>query len=417
MKNTLNEDIKRIHEIMGLKVITEQTIPRPLIKSVLKNSDDEVYALTKLFNLTDSEIDNVLRQIDRVGVDNLSDDVLELLARQTIDNVDDLVRFLKTGKYLGSSFDEIGAKIINRLDELDEITPELRDNAVALYRKKLDELGYLDGADEIKEKLVRDFKSEFDGNFRDRVVRAASSSLDNEINGLIGQTERIMGQLDDVVEGMPENIPGREKIQTTWKRIFYSRESAYDEIRRKAGYINPQEYQRAGNIKGMSDAEIEKLLSVSGDPMKTPRDADLVKAVSAAQNANYFTAASSTFKQLPKAVQTAFWTVIITGGSAVALGSSIMKILIGLMDLGAEKLDTINVTTDLVSLNNENIISHLSSKLDMPEDMFQDWTINIKDDKLSAVVENPASDGKIYKVTLVTNEEEPEKNYIKSQEL
>lgn len=420
-KKIIQEEVIRIQEIMGLSssLLNEQAnlIPKPLIRNMLKMSDDAVDVITKFFNLTDNQIDNVVRQIDDVGVDNLSDDVLEGLSKSSKDNVDDLVRVLKSNKLLGSNFDEIASRIFQRVDDIDVVTMEQRDKVIKLYSDKLDGLSFLDGADEIKQKLVRDFKSEFDSRYSDIISRNVVEGLDNELNNLFNQTERIMGQLDNVVEGMPANTPGREKIQTAWKKIFYSRESVYDEIRRKSGYIDPKQYERAGNIKGMTDAEIEKLLGVSGDPMKTPRDADLVKAVSAAQNANYFTAASSTFMQLPKAVRIAFWTVLVTGGTAYSLGSSIMKILVGLMDIGAEKLDTVKITTDLTSLNNENIVSHLSSELNMPEDMFRDWIIDIKDDKVSAIVENPAPDGKIYKVTLVTNEDEPEKNYIKSQEL
>lgn len=421
MKTTINEDIKRIMGIMGISssLLNEQVnlIPKPLIKKILGSADDVADPLIKVFNLSDNQIDNILRQIDEVGIDNLSDDLLELLSKSSIDNVDDLVKFMKVGKFLGSNFDDIALRIYRKVDTFDEISMERRNEVIKFYSDKLDELPFLDGADDIKEKLVRDFKSEFDSKYSDIISRNVVEGLSDELDGLFNQTERIMGQLDNVVEGMPANTPGRKKIQTAWKKIFYNRESVYDEIRRRSGYIDTKQYERAGNIKGMTDAEIEKLLSVSGDPMKTPRDADLVKAVSAAQNANYFTAANSSFMSLPKAVRTAFWTVLVTGGSALALGSSIIKILIGLMDIGSEKLDTVKISTDLVSLNNENIISHLSSELNMPEDMFQDWVIDIKNDKFSAIVENPAPDGKIYKVTLVTNEDEPEKNYIKSQEL
>jgi hypothetical protein len=420
-KDLLKEELNRIQKMMGINeaLLMENPIPMPksLIKNILKSSDDVAEPLLRIFNLTDNQIDNIISQIDRVGVDNLSDDVLEALAKNSIDNVDELVRLLKAGKYLGANFDEIAIKIFDRVDSMAQISPEVRKKVVDIYKKKLDEIPFLENSDEIKQKLVRDFQTEFDTKFSDRILRATASSLDNELDNLFNQTERIMGQLDNVVGGIPANTPGREKIQTAWKRIFKSRESVYDEIRRRAGYINPKEFERAGNIKGMKDAEIERLLTVSGDPMITPRDAELVKAISAAQNANYFTATKSLFKQLPKAVQVAFWTVLISGGSALSLGSSIIKILVGLMDVGSQKLDTIKVTSDLISLNNENIISHLSSELNIPKDIIKGWEIEINNNKLSAIVENPASDGKIYKVTLVTNENEPEKNYIKSQEI
>tara|TARA_R110001632_G_scaffold226438_1_gene360122 strand:+ start:1276 stop:2550 length:1275 start_codon:yes stop_codon:yes gene_type:complete len=420
-KKIINEDITRIHEIMGIsgKLLTEQPIqliPKPLIKKALKMSDDVLEPLTKLFNLTDNQIDDVIRRIDIDGIDNLSDDVLEILSKSTIDNVDDLVRFMRAGKFFGSNFDTIGSRILSNADKYDEITPAIRKRYVDYFSKKLDELPFLNGADDIKTKLVRDFKSEFDNVYTNKLVRATSSALDSELDDLFAQSDEIMGELNDVVKGIPSNTPGREKIQTLWKKIFYSKESAYDEIRRKAGYIDAKKYERAGNIKGMTNTEIEKLLGVSGDGMRIPRDEELVKAISAAQNANYFTSASSAFMHLPKAIRIAFWTVVVSGGSALALGSSIIKILVGLMNIGSEKLDTITVSTDLISLNKDNIINHLSTKLGVPIETIGTWGIIISQDKKTATVEDPAFDGKIYEIKLNEVEDEPERNTITSKE-
>jgi hypothetical protein len=50
-------------------------------------------------------------------------------------------------------------------------------------------LPFLENAKEVKEKLVRDFQSEFDTKFSDKILRATASSLDNELDNLFNQTE------------------------------------------------------------------------------------------------------------------------------------------------------------------------------------------------------------------------------------
>lgn len=413
MKKNLINEINRISELMGGKpLLFEQAIPK-ILKPLLNLGDDVIKSFMKNF---DSEVDDAVRVIknaDATTARNVVDDAVEVLVR----NIDfpKLVNIMLDQKMLGTAWDSQIDRIITFL----KANPEKEAEILAKLDDIIDGLPMLSDAPpelvtQITSQTKRKIKNELP---KSSAGASAADNLADELDDLIGQTDQIMDDLDDVVKGMPANTPGREKIQTAWKKIFYNKESVYDEIRRRSSYINPKEYDRAGNIRNMTDDEIEKLLSVSGDPMRKPKDDELIKAVSAAQNANYFTAANSMFAQLPKAIQSAFWLVILSGGSALALGSSIMKILIGLMDIGSEKLDTIKITTGLVSLDKKNIISHLSSELNMPEDMLQDWAIDIKDDKLSAIVENPASDGKIYKVTLVINEDDPEKNYIKSQEL
>lgn len=200
-KDVLKEELSRIQEIMGVNegLLMEGPVPIPksFIKKILKDSDDVGEVLTKLFNLSDNQIDNVIAQIDRVGVDNLSDDVLEALARNTIDNVDDFVRLLKAGKYLGSNFDEISIRIMDRVEGLGQITPQTRQRVIDLYKQKLDELPFLENATEVKEKLVRDFQSEFDSKFADRMVREAGESIDRTLDEILRTNP-----LDDVPEGV-----------------------------------------------------------------------------------------------------------------------------------------------------------------------------------------------------------------------
>ena len=422
MKTPLNETIMRIKEVMGLpnSLLSENPIPRPLIKGILKNmdmADDPTRILTKLFNLTDDQVDNVLRQVDDVGIDNLSDDLLELLSKQSLDNVDDVVKLLKSGKLLGLEFDNLASKIIEHVDSFDEITPKLKNGAYKLYRTTLDEIPYLKGSDNIKDKLMRDFQSEFDEKFADKMVRLVSSALDNELDNLFKESDQIYNAVNDVVEGMPANIPGREQIAAKWYQIFNSKETVYDQIRRRASYIDIKAYERAGSIKGMKDYEIEKLLGVSGDVNKVPKDAELVKAVSAAQNANYFTAVGTKFMQLPSIVRKAFWIVIFTKGTAMTFGSTLMGLLSGVITLGQQQLDKIKIPTgDVISLNKDNIINHLSTKLGVPIETIEGWVILISQDKKTATVEDPAVNGKIYQIKLNEVEDEPESNTITSTE-
>jgi len=188
-KKIIQEDIKRIQGIMGIStsLLNEQVnlIPKPLIKKLLGSADDVVDSLTKLFNLSDNQIDDVLKQIDEVGVDNLSDDLLELLSKSTIDNVDDLVKFLKVGGFLGPNFDELALKIYRKVDTMGQITMEQRNKVIKFYSDKLDELPYLDGAPDIKEKLVRDFMSEFDSKYSDIISRDVVEGLDNVLDDLL----------------------------------------------------------------------------------------------------------------------------------------------------------------------------------------------------------------------------------------
>lgn len=203
-KDVLKEELSRIQEIMGVNdgLLMEGPVPIPksFIKKILKDSDDVGDVLTKLFNLSDNQIDNVIAQIDRVGVDNLSDDVLEALARNTIDNVDDFVRLLKAGKYLGSNFDEFAIRIMDRVEGLGQITPQTRQKVIDLYKQKLDELPFLENAKEVKEKLVRDFQSEFDSKFADRMVREAGESIERTLDEILNTNP-----LDDIPEGSISN--------------------------------------------------------------------------------------------------------------------------------------------------------------------------------------------------------------------
>ena len=113
--------------------------------------------------------DNSLKK----DVTNRIDDALK-------NEVDIVVSFMKAGKFFGSNFDTIGSRILSNADKYDEITPEIRKRYVDYFSGKLDDLPFLKGADDIKAGLVRDFKSEFDNVYTNKLVRSTSSALDME---------------------------------------------------------------------------------------------------------------------------------------------------------------------------------------------------------------------------------------------
>lgn len=378
MKNTLNEDIKRIHEIMGLKVITEQSIPRPLIKSVLKNSDDEAYALRKLFNLADNEIDNILRQIDRVGVDNLSDDVLELLARQTIDNVDDIVKFMKVGKYLGSNFDEIAGTIIKRFESVNEIPYELRDGAVNLYRKKLDELPYLEGADEIKEKLVRDFQSQFDETFNDRIIRGATTSVNKELESLV---DEILGT--DILSDVPVDA-----VSQATRDMVAKNTAAYKEFIREAK-------KTKSYLRNISEEEYNKVMSDLLSSVKRI-DPDTLAEIKRIHLGN-----PSWWSKKPWWAKVSFLIGAIGGGAPLAWLALrfLWERVTNMGDIQAvDRWFDEYILGKTMKLTQKNVKEHLIDKYPIDEPTFNDsYTIYLSEDLQTARVRGPRN----FKITLV----------------
>ena len=80
------------------------------------------------------------------------------------------------------NFDTIGSRILSNADKYDEITPEIRKRYVDVFSSSLENLPFLKGLDDIKAGLVRDFKSEFDNVYTNKLVRSTSSALDMEID-------------------------------------------------------------------------------------------------------------------------------------------------------------------------------------------------------------------------------------------
>jgi DNA-binding ferritin-like protein len=223
-KELIREELLRIQEIMGIKqsFVNEAVSPvfmsKALVKQILKNSKNLPETLRKIFNATDQQVDLITSRIDDVGgVENLTDDLLEGLAKKTIDNVDDLVKLLKAGNFFGSDFNLISKGIFDKIDTLVEISPNTRIKVIDYYKKSLDDLPFLENADEIKGKLVRDFQSEFDEKFAERITKGVGSSIDDVYDAFLNT---------DIVSDIPENaIPKNsrdilERSMTDYKNFI-----------------------------------------------------------------------------------------------------------------------------------------------------------------------------------------------------
>lgn len=374
-KKLINEDINRIHEIMGLssKLLVEQPIPKPLLKKALKMSDDVLEPLTKLFNLTDNQIDDIIRRIDTDGVDNLSDDVLELLSKSTIDNVDDLVKFMKSGKFFGSNFDEIASKIFAKVDSLGEITMDQRNKIIKYYSDKLDELSFLNGADDIKEKLVRDFKSEFDSKYSDFINKNVISNLDNAVDDLLKSAS--------VVDDIPTDA-----VSKTTKEMVARNEKAFKEFIKNAR-------KKGSFLKDISDTEYNKLMS---DAISSSRriDPDILTELKRVNEIN-----PSWWSKQP------MWKKLLTVISGFSLGPSLGALLWystlarfnNWGDIAWIKRMFSNATGEIGELTQSNVKDHLISKYPIDELTFEnDYNIYISEGGKTARVRGPQN----YTITL-----------------
>jgi hypothetical protein len=377
-KKIINEDITRIHEIMGIsgKLLTEQPIqliPKPLIKNLLKMSDDVLEPLTKLFNLTDNQIDDVIRRIDIDGFDNISDDVLELLSKSTIDNVDDLVKFMKAGKFFGSNFDEIAVKIFNKVDTLSQIDMVTRKKVIGIYEDSLDKLPFLDGADEIKSKLVRDFKSEFDSKYSKIINKNITSNLDNAVDDLLKSAS--------VVDDIPTDA-----VSKTTKEMVARNEKAYKEFIKNAR-------KKGSLLKDISDTEYNKLMS---DAISSSRriDPDMLTELKRVNEIN-----PSWWSKQP------VWRKLLTFISVIGLGPSLGALLWystlarfnNWGDIAWIKQIFSNATGEIGELTQSNVRDHLINTYPIDEPSFNDeFKIYISQDGKSARVRGPRN----YTITL-----------------
>ncbi len=337
-KHILKEQLGRIQSIMGIRegLLTEAPVPltKFLVKQLLKTADetgdDITMLLSRMFNLTDNQIDNVINKINRVGVDNLSDDVLELLARSSIDNVDDFVRFLKAGKFLGSSFDELSSRIFTRFEGIDEITPQTRQAAIDIYKRTLDDLPYLDDATEIKEKLVRDFQSEFDSKFADKITRQSISSVDNLLDDLLEELDKHGSEVSDNIVNNTPGLPPelRQQAKRYWDTLWTQKESFAEMLKRRAQY--------AKNIKLGKGADQKIIPGGAEYAGKTVEDIErIVRGATKDQQiilnnimrSNWYTGMNPILKY-------SLISVILSGGVTISMTQTILKTIMGLFQLG-----------------------------------------------------------------------------------
>ena len=346
-KHILKEQLGRIQSIMGISegLLIESPVPltKFLVKQLLKTADetgdDITMLLSRMFNLTDNQIDNVINKINRVGVDNLSDDVLELLARSSIDNVDDFVRFLKAGKFLGSSFDELSSLIFKRFEGIDEITPQTRQAAIDIYKKTLDGLPYLDDATEIKQKLVRDFQSEFDSKFLDKITRQTISSADNLLDDLLEELDKHGSEVSDNIVNNTPGLPPelRQQAKVYWDTLWTKSETFAEMIKRRAQYAKNIELGKGADQKiipggaeyaGKTVEDIERIVRGA------TKDQQII--LNNIMRSNWYTAMNPILKY-------SLISVILSGGVSISMSRTILNTIMGLFqlgDAGIEKLKT-----------------------------------------------------------------------------
>jgi hypothetical protein len=400
-KDLLKEELNRIQRMMGINeaLLMEQPIPMPksLIKNILKSSDDVAEPLLRIFNLTDNQIDDVIRQIDRVGVDNLSDDVLEALARNSIDNVDELARLLKVGKYLGSNFDEIAIKIFDRVDSMDQISPEVRKKVVDIYKKKLDEIPFLENSDEIKQKLVRDFQTEFDTKFSDKLVRGIASSLDNQIDDFFNLVDEYGQKVSDNIANNTPGLPPdlKKEAKRYWDTFWTKKETYAEMLKRRAPYAKSVRLGKGetekilpggADIGGKSLDDIQRIIDRPTEQQRIIID-NIIRS-------NWWTA-------LPTLIKGSIMVVILTGGGAVTTGQLTLDIINGLLALGNEGINKLilskveqklkekeGIITTLTPKNVENWFSEAYPASYLDSDNFKNnFTVSINNTKTKAVIQ------------------------------
>lgn len=337
-KHILKEQLGRIQSIMGISegLLIESPVPvtKFLVKQLLKNAsetgDEITMLLSRMFNLTDNQIDNVVNQINRVGVDNLSDDVLELLARSSIDNVDDFVRFLKAGKFLGSNFDELSSRIFTRFEGIDEITPQTRQAAIDIYKRTLDDLPYLDDATEIKQKLVRDFQSEFDSKFADKISTQSISSVDNLLDDLLEELDKHGSEVSDNIvndtPGLPPEL--RQQAKRYWDTLWTKNERFAEMVKRRAQYAKNIELGKGADQKiipggaeyaGKTVEDIERIIRGA------TKDQQII--LNNIMRSNWYTAMNPIIKY-------SLISVILSGGATISMSQTILNSIMGLFQLG-----------------------------------------------------------------------------------
>ena len=197
-KKVLNE-INDIRKMMGIKpkqLISEQVLSPVLTKKLLGSSaiDDIESVLSKFFNLADDEISNVANRIRRSGADNIEDDVIELLVRQSKDDIGAVAKLLRAGGYL-PEIESITQRIYSKVDEMAEVTAEQRDTLLLMFEDSLEQLGYI--SEDLKNALVREFREDLQLKVSSKLV------IPDLFDDLLGEVQEMV------------TIP-----RTTWDKIL-----------------------------------------------------------------------------------------------------------------------------------------------------------------------------------------------------
>lgn len=321
MKNLLKEELGRISEIMGLKntLLVEQPIPTPLVKNILKQSDDLFDALRKMFKLSDDEASKIAQRVERNGVESLSDDFISNLSTKTIDNFDDLAKLLKRGGYLGD-MGVLSEKIFQKADSMTSITSKERDQLIEVYKKTLDDVPFLEGYTDLKNALVNDFKNEFNEKYSFKLLSSSAKSIDDLLNNIGREGDSVSGKIDNL-EGLTNEE--RSKLKRYWTTFWTKKESFYDSIRKRANLVGDE----AAQLKGATDSEIESLIKTANNADKTVKDKEALTALRKSMGL-------TPWKSLPTWVRWALISLVITGGTSASMGYSLFSIILSLFNVG-----------------------------------------------------------------------------------
>ena len=225
--NILNENIDRISNLMGLeKIILEQANPYRMgyetIEYLVKNADDVPGVLNKFFRLTDSEADDIIKSINRTGKNNIADDVLETLVRKSRNDMDSLVRLLKSGGYL-SEVRPIEQAIFSAFEKKSTIPAQMRMDYLAKYDEIIDSFEWL--SDDIATAMKKQFREEVNDRFSKKFYAQLTAKeqriLANSLTSGWGRNsrrirrllrdqkksiEQLQGEIEDLAAGYERSV-------------------------------------------------------------------------------------------------------------------------------------------------------------------------------------------------------------------
>ena len=261
-KKVLNE-INDIRKMMGIKpeqLISEQLLSPVLTKKILGSGGiDEIESvLSKFFNLADDEIGNVANRIRRSGTDNIEDDVIELLVRRSKDDMGAVAKLLRAGGYL-PEVETLSKRILQKVDEMSEVTAEQRDTLILAFEDSIDQLGFI--SDELRDELVKDFTEEIQLKVSSKLaISDLLVDLNQDVTEFVTLPrtywEKIMGKKPKIITKLESNLRNYEQAMRIARKEGsilkdYTLEDytkLLDDFKSNATELNPQLVEELNKI-------------------------------------------------------------------------------------------------------------------------------------------------------------------------